>query len=387
MGDDGAMSSDWAAGGGGDRRPSRAIRPTAVMAAPAVPAAQATGPDPVRFLAPADRPVAFPLARLRYRPADRPLVGLGEMVTSGQPLIEGFRETFLLEVPARGDIAQLEPGDEIDVESLPAGSSVNRQQVRSDDRARLLFIGPDGIARIALGRSPQIVTSPVEGEVEEAAAGHIAIRAAGLGLTGRIGWGQPVHGHLMLGVSAPDAELRATAIDIAAAGSILVAGARLDIEALTRARAIGVAGIICGGLVGRELRQLEESDVRQRASLHATAPFAVVALDGYGRRIVPALAWELLVAAAGCPVGLFPDSRLVVVGGEPAGLDLPVHEPAAVRITSGEGAGHVARLVGLAGPMRRPGGAYLPSGFIEETGPDGTPRRRVVALSDLERLE
>ena len=111
----------------------------------------------------------------------------------------------------------------------------------------------------------------------------------------------------MLGVTSPDAELRASAIDIAAAGSVLVAGARLDIEALTRARAIGVAGIICGGLVGRELRQLEESDQRQRAALHSTTPFAVIALDGYGRRIVPALAWELLVAAAGRPTGLFPD--------------------------------------------------------------------------------
>ena len=57
-----------------------------------------------------------------------------------------------------------------------------------------------------------------------------------------------------------------------------------------------------------------------------------------------------------------------------------------MRITSGEGTGRVARLVGLAGPVRRPGGMYLPSGFIEETGPDGSPRRRIVPLSDLERL-
>ena len=132
---------------------------------------------------------------------------------------------------------------------------------------------------------PQTLASPVDGEVEELGAGHIGLRAAGVGLVGRIGWGQPVHGRLMLGVSSPDAELRASAIDIAAAGSILVAGARLDIEALTRARAIGVAGIICGGLVGRELRQLEESDQRQRAALHSTTPFAVIALDGYGRRV------------------------------------------------------------------------------------------------------
>lgn len=352
----------------------------------AAPDAAGSGPEPIAFLAQADRPILAPLARLRLRPADRALVSRHEAVSSGQPVIEHCRETFLVEVPARGGLAELEPGDDIDLALLPSGGAIARHPVRPGDRARLLFIGPDGTARVALGRSTQVVASPVEGEVEEVEAGHIAIRSAGIGLPGRIGWGQPVHGRLMLGVDAPDAELRASAIDIAAAGSILVAGARLDIEALTRARAIGVAGIVCGGLVGRELRQLEESDVRQRASLHASAPFGVVALDGYGRRIVPTHAWELLVAAAGRPAGLFPDSRLVVVGGEPAHLDLPEHEPSAVRIVSGQGSGSVVRLVGLAGPMRRPGGMYLPCGFIEETGPDGSPRRRIVPLSDLERL-
>jgi hypothetical protein len=365
------------------RRSGRAAR--ALVARPE-PGAGPGPADPVRFLAPADRPILAPLARLRLRPADRVLVALGESVVSGQPVIEHCRETHLVEVPAKGGLAQLSPGDEVELSALAGGGSIGRQAVREGDRARLLFIGPDGTARVALGRSPQVVASPVEGEIEEVAAGHVAIRSAGIGLPGRIGWGQPVHGRLMLGVTTPDAELRASAIDIAAAGSILVAGARLDIEALTRARAIGVAGIICGGLVGRELRQLEESDIRQRAALHATAPFAVVALDGYGRRIVPTHAWELLVAAAGRPAGLFPETRLAVIGGEPAHLDLPDHEPSSVRITSGEGIGREARLVGLAGPMRRPGGMYLPCGFIEETGPDGTPRRRIVPLSDLERL-
>lgn len=342
--------------------------------------------DPVRFLTPADRATLAPVARLRLHPADRALVEPGEVVARGQPVIEHCRETFLLEVSARGAIAELAPGDVVDLAWLPAGGPIGRPHARTGDRARLLFIGPDGVARVALGRSPQVIASPVDGEVEEVEAGHIAIRSGGIGLVGRIAWGQPVHGRLMLGVSSPDAELRASAIDIAAAGSILVAGARLDIEALTRARAIGVAGILCGGLVGRELRQLEESDVRQRAALHTTAPFAVVALDGYGRRIVPTNAWELLTAAAGRPVGLFPESRLAVIGGDPSGLEVPEHGPDTVRITSGEGTGRLARLVGLAGPMRRPGGSYLACGFIEETGADGSPRRRIVPLSDLERL-
>ncbi len=343
-------------------------------------------PDLVRFLAGAEPFPERPLVRVRLHPADRALVAAGDAVSSGQPVVEQCRETYLLEVPARGPIAMLEPGDDVDMEWLPTGAPIGRSQARPGDRARLLYAGSDGVARIALGRTPQVLACPVDGVVEEQDDGRLGVRADGVGVVGRVAWGQPVQGRLMLGVAEPGMELRASAVDIAAAGSILVAGARLDIEALTRARAIGVAGIICGGLVGRELRQLEESDQRQRAALHVTTPFAVLALDGYGRRVLPTLAWELLRAASGRPVGLVPDSCLAVIGGDPGTLDVPVHDPDAVRITAGEGTGRVARLVGLAGPMRRSGGQYLASGFIEETGADGSPRRRTVPLSDLERL-
>jgi hypothetical protein len=311
---------------------------------------------------------------------------LGDRVAIGQPLLERCRETVLVEAPARGALEEAAPGDELDPASLPAVGGFGRQAARPEDRARLMFVGPDDVARIALGRSPAIVASPVDAEVIEVAAGHLCLRCEGTGLAGRVAWGQPIAGPLVMGVPSPDAELRASAIDIAAAGSVLVAGARLDIEALTRARAIGVAGVICGGLVGRELRQLEEADVRQRAALHAAAPFAVVALDGYGRRVMPTRAWELLSAAAGRSVGLVPEARLVVVSGDADPRTIVRHGPDEVRIASGEGAGRVARILGLAGPTRRSGGVYLPSGFIEETGLDGLPRRRIVPLTDLERL-
>lgn len=347
----------------------------------------AAAPDPSRFVAPARRAVAAPAAPIGLHAADRALVGVGDWVTAGQPIVERFREAFLLELPARDGLETLAPGDPVDAALLPVGGGRGRHHLRTGDRARLLAVGSDGVARLAVGRGPQLVQSPIDGIVEALEAGRLIIRAAGVGLHGQVAWGQPVHGRLVISVTSPDAELRASAIDIAAAGSILLAGARLDIEALTRARAIGAAGVICGGLVGRELRQLDELDVRQRAALHDAAPFAVLTLDGYGRRPVPALAWDLLVEAAGRPVGLLPEARLAIIGGDPATLAPTLRDAAAVRITAGEGNGRVGRLVGLAGPLRRAGGMYQPSGFVEELiAVDGQPRRRAVPLADLERL-
>lgn len=342
--------------------------------------------EPQRFVAPSRPPLRDPLVMLRIHVADRALVEQGARVAVGQPLLERCREATIADVSSPPAWASLAPGDVIDVAHLD-GSGGGSHGPRPGDRVRLLFHGPDARDRVALGRHVSIVTSPVDGIVEKIAAGAIVLRADGLGVGGDVGWGQPVSGQLVIGVASPDAELRASAVDIGAAGAIVVAGARLDIEALTRARAIGAAGIICGGVVGRELRQLEESDLRQRAALHASAPFALIALDGYGRRPIPGPLWDLFLAAAGRKVGLIPEDHACVISGDPEPLlDAGKREPQAVRIAAGDGLGLEGRLVGLAGSMRLLGGLYAPGGFVDLPGPDGAVVRRVVPLADLERF-
>lgn len=343
----------------------------------------------VRLVAPAEPLAPAPIARLRLRPGDRAVVAAGELVTVGQPLIAQARETMLLEVPLRGELGDLRPGAELDLSLLQVARGSGRTAPRPGDRAELLYIGADRIGRVVLARAPMLVLSPVDGIAEEVSASQISLRASGIGLRGPIGWGLPVTGRVILGVTSPDAELRSGAVDISAAGSILVAGARLDIEALTRARAIGVAGIICGGVVGRELQQLEESDTRQRAALHAVTPFAILALDGYGRRAVPTFAWDLLAAAASADrmVGILPEARLAVVGGDPSTLAPHVWPADGVRVAAGDGVGRTGRLVGLAGPVRRAGGSYQSAGHVAFGATVEAPAaRQLVALTDLERL-
>ncbi len=123
------------------------------------------------------------------------------------------------------------------------------------------------------------------------------------------GWGRPTVGRVMVAVDAPDAEIQTSRIDVSAAGAILVVGSRIDIEALSRARAIGAAGVITGGVASRDLRQLVSSEARQQAALHAAAPFGLVALGGYGRAPIPDHLWDLLVAADGRQAGLLPGLR------------------------------------------------------------------------------
>src|SRR5438552_13210778 len=60
-------------------------------------------------------------------------------------------------------------------------------------------------------------------------------------------YGPDAIGELTLGVDGPDADLAATRIDVRLAGRIIVGGARVSAEVITRAHACGVAGLVAGG--------------------------------------------------------------------------------------------------------------------------------------------
>jgi hypothetical protein len=312
-----------------------------------------------RFVVARPRAIRQPLVWIATGPADTVLAALGERVARGRPLVDRARDVTVTETRAAGHGA-------------------------------VLFQGPDGRTRLAVARAREVLASPVDGTVETIEPGGVAIRADGSGLPGAFGWGQPVNGRLLFGVSTPDAELRASAVDVAAAGAIVVGGARTDIEALTRARAIGVRGIITGGLVGKDLRQLDASEARQRAGLHAASPFGLLVLDGYGRRPIPHAFWEQLRASEGQPVGIALDPPMVVLGR----VEEVSAAPGRVRIAAGDDIGREGRLAGLAGAVRQRRGGYAPGAVVRSRGTGvGAPGTspdidvRVVPIADLERFE
>jgi hypothetical protein len=343
--------------------------------------------DPARFVPLADAIEPGPLLRFDLRPADRPLVVPGQRVELGQPLIRRFREQEAVDIATTAALVGLPPGTPLDDVPVPQTGRLGRRSQAGTYQARICEHGRDGITRLAAGSGEVITTAPASGIVTASMPGRIDIRADGLGVPARIGWGRPAAGRIAIAATGPDAEVPASRIDVSSAGAILVVGARLDVEAMSRARAIGVAAVVSGGVASRDLRQLDSSEARQQAALHGTAPFGLLALAGYGRVPVPSRLWDLLVAAAGRPAGIHPGARRLIIGGDPQPLLAAVARPAGtVRITCGEGRDREGRLVGLAGPRRWPGGIYAPGGFIEVADGDGPPERICVPLSTLERL-
>lgn len=317
----------------------------------------------------ARRLVAAPVdAVFALAPGDRALVAAGDSVVVGAPIAERLRDPRLdeLEIPAS-------------VGPLPGGRWAGQPR-RGEER------GPGGEFvfdwhgrwRVAVGDIADPLESPFAGIVRDVRPGTgITIRAAGRGIRGIVALGGPTRGRLHAGANG---ELRSGGLDVGSAGTILVVDSRVDAETLTRARAMGVCGVVVAGLSSKERRDFLASEKRQHAALHRLPSFAVLVLDGVTRRPLAGAVQALLAALAGHEVAIVTDPPMLV-------FDLPhlvIPDPPVdlVRIRSGSLAGREGRFVRAIGRRRFAGGVHLEAGIVQL--PDGT--TAAVPLGDLERF-
>jgi hypothetical protein len=298
--------------------------------------------------------VTIPLA-----PGDRALVAAGESVVPGAPIVERIRDPRLIDVVVP------------DTSAPAPGGHIADGELLFDWRGRW---------RVVSGEVTEPVDSPVAGIVKDVRAGSaIVIRATGRGLRAIVALGGPTRGQLHV-ASWVEGELRSGSVDVGLAGRVLVVGSRIDAETLTRARAMGVRGIIVGGLASKERRDFLASEDRQRAALHRLPPFAVLVLEGAVRRPLAGPVINILDALEGHEVAIVADPPMLIF--DAPELDIPAPRPDHIRVRSGQLTGREGTWAGLTGPRRFAGGVHLEAGTVRFD--DGS----VVAvpIGDLERF-
>jgi hypothetical protein len=330
---------------------------------------------PIRPLVEEGIDIRFPLA-----PGDRVIAEEGEAVTVGTPLAERYRDTILAEA-SLPEGQEGRPGERWIPPEPTARRGPSRSTVRGQGRptgGELLFPWRHGW-RVASGEHGEPLDAPVNGIVRELVPGvHIVVRAAGHAVRGIVALGGPTHGRLQL-AAGPSGELRPGGLDVGLAGTILVVGARVDAETLTRARAMGVRGIVVAGLPSKERRDYIASEARQRAALHRLPPFAVLVLDGAVRRSIAGPVVGLLEALEGREVAIVADPPALVFD-EPD-LELSAPPPDFVRVRSGPDAGREGRWIASLGQRRFEDGVMLEAAQVRfAEGP------AVVPIGDLERF-
>jgi hypothetical protein len=181
------------------------------------------------------------------------------------------------------DLLAVRPGTVLDAGERLADDGHGREVLAPQACLFLAYDLDDGSALLAPLGPTEPILGHVRGEVTAVMPDAIEIRVAGALVTGVGGSGQAVHGELRLAVHEPGEELRAGAIDVGATGRILVGGSRASAEALTRARAMGVAGIVVGGLLDKELRDFEATQRRRREVGGGRGDLVIVVVEGFGK--------------------------------------------------------------------------------------------------------
>ncbi len=327
---------------------------------------------PSRTLVDAALEVNFPLA-----PGDRALTEVGATVVAGAPVAERYRARRLVEVEPSGDGEPVPGARWVRPGGAPERPARGRRTPPPPE-GELLFPWR-GRWRVAAGEHPDPVEAPVTGVVRSVEPGiGVVLRAAGRALRGTRAIGSPTRGTLEL-AATPSGELRPGGVDVGSAGAILVVGSRVDAETLTRARAMGVRGIVVAGLPSKDQRDYLASEARQRAALHRLQPFAVLVLDGAVRRPIASPIMQLLAALEGREVAIVTDPPALVFDADD--VELPAIPPDLVRVRSGPDTGREGRWLGSVGPRRFAGGVHLEAGRVRF--PEGS---AIVPLGDLERF-
>lgn len=310
-------------------------------------------------------------AWLPLAPGDRLRVASGTSITPGTILADRLRDARLMEVSDRGG----RPGDRWTGETT---RGVGRRRPAHPEGERLFE--SNGRWRLAAGASHDPLEAPIAGIVRDARPGiGLTIRTVGAAMCGVVALGDSTRGRLEIATDA-DGELRPRSLDVGSAGAILVVGARIDAEALTRARAMGIRGVVVATLPGKDRRDYLASEARQRAALHRLPPFGVLVLHGAQRRPIAESAMGVLERLAGREVSILGQPPSLVFDPEDAGL--ASDPPGTVHVRSGPLAGRRGRWAGLAGLRRFAAGTHLEAGLVQF----GDEPPVAVPLADLERL-
>ncbi|TAL12305.1 MAG: hypothetical protein EPO02_02060 [Nitrospirae bacterium] len=140
----------------------------------------------------------------------------------------------------------------------------------------------------------------LDGTVVEAFPGQgVRVEATCAFIQGIFGIGGETWGEMVLAVSSPDEELTESLLGPQHAGKIVVGGAFAGAEVLARAKAVGVKGIVVGGMHDKDLRALLGYDLGVAITGTEHVGFTLILTEGFGRIPMARKTFDLLTKLGG----------------------------------------------------------------------------------------
>ena len=142
--------------------------------------------------------------------------------------------------------------------------------------------------------------SYVDGRVVEVIPGQgVRIETTCAFVQGIFGVGGETWGTLVMVATSPQQPLEAGQLTSEHAGKIVIGGAFVGAEALQRAKAVGVKGLVVGGMHDKDLRSLLGYDLGVAITGTENIGFTLVLTEGFGQIPMASKTFELLQALNG----------------------------------------------------------------------------------------
>jgi len=263
--------------------------------------------------------------------ADHPLpIGVtnraqvGDLVRAGDIVAAGATLAAALRVPGARRLG-LSPADferELrvrvgsDVVAKTVLARVGRRFARSVTApidGRLLHVTVDGDVYIAPIVDRWTVRATLDGVVARSDDAVVEVEGEAWCLQGAAAFGPDAIGEITLGVDGPDVDLAPSRIDVRLAGRIIVGGARVSAEVITRAHACGVAGLVAGGVPPAGLRVVYGDTVTAAGSPSRDDRPTVLCLMGFGSAALPRAVFEPFAALGGARAAIHTASARLFV--------------------------------------------------------------------------
>ena len=116
---------------------------------------------------------------------------------------------------------------------------------------------------------------------------------------GIFGIGGETSGEIVIAVKAPGEPLTPSHFTAAMKGKVVVGGSFLSADAMKQAKAVGVAGLVVGGIHDEDLRALLSYDLGVAITGTEQVGFTLILTEGFGTIPMAAKTFKLLVAHAG----------------------------------------------------------------------------------------
>jgi hypothetical protein len=289
----------------------------------------------------------------------------GDLIRAGEPLATGTIQGSPVRIAGARALG-LRPAEFELAQRVTVGAEVRRGTVlaRTGRRlaravtapidGRLLHRTASGDLIVAPIAGRWSVRSAMDGTVVRSDDGAITVEGDAWTLGGIAAYGPDAIGELYVGVDAPMDELAPTRIDVRLRDRIVVCGTRAAAEAITRAHACGVGGLVAGGVPAAGLRVVYGDDVGAHGHAAEDDRPTVLCLFGFGGAPLPLAVHLGLVALSGSRAAIhIASARLIVFAAADAAMEAAdasalvlAGDFGAVRPFEGAGA--------FAGPLRFP---------------------------------